>query len=133
MDANRAPPAGIPWFAVPFGRDSLITAMQTLPLRPDVAAGTLRFLAQHQGTQRNDYRDEEPGKILHEVRLGELAKLGRVPHAAYYGSVDATPLFLIALGEYVDWTGDLALPQALWPAAERALAWMDGPGDRDGD
>jgi glycogen debranching enzyme len=93
----------------------------------------LRFLAQHQGREQNDYRDEEPGKILHEVRLGELAKLGRVPHAAYYGSVDATPLFLVALGEYVDWTGDLNLARELLPNAERALRWMAEYGDLDGD
>jgi glycogen debranching enzyme len=133
IDGNLVPTAGIPWFAVPFGRDSLITSMQMLPLRHDVAAGTLRFLAQHQGREQNDYRDEEPGKILHEVRLGELAKLGRVPHAAYYGSVDATPLFLVALGEYVDWTGDLNLARELLPNAERALRWMAEYGDLDGD
>jgi glycogen debranching enzyme len=133
MDGKLVPTAGIPWFAVPFGRDSLITAMQMLPLRHDVAAGTLRFLAEQQGRERNDYRDEEPGKILHEVRLGELAKLGRVPHAAYYGSVDATPLFLVALGEYVDWTGDLNLARELLPNAERALRWMAEYGDLDGD
>jgi glycogen debranching enzyme len=133
IDGNLVPTAGIPWFAVPFGRDSLISSMQTLPLRSDVCAGTLRFLAQHQGSQRNDYRDEQPGKILHEVRLGELANLGRVPHAAYYGSVDATPLFLVALGEYVDWTGDLDLARELLPNAERALRWMAEYGDLDGD
>src|SRR5919201_3024361 len=133
IDGDLVPTAGIPWFAVPFGRDSLITAMQTLPLRPDIAAGTLRFLARHQGNDRNDYRDEEPGKILHEVRRGELAKLGRVPHAAYYGSVDATPLFIMALGEYVDWTGNLDLARELLPHAERGLRWMAEFGDLDGD
>src|SRR5207237_8913249 len=118
------PTAGIPWFAVPFGRDSLITAMQTLMLRPAIAAGTLHFLARHQGTEENDFRDEAPGKILHEVRLGELAKLRRVPHSPYYGSVDATPSFLIGLGEYVTWSGDLKLAEALLPNAEAGLAWM---------
>jgi glycogen debranching enzyme len=133
VDGDLVPTAGIPWFAVPFGRDSLITAMQTLLLRPSIAAGTLRFLARHQGTTVNDFRDEQPGKILHEIRLGELARLQRVPHSAYYGSVDATPLFLVALGEYVRWTGDLDLATSLLPNAEAALAWMRDYGDADGD
>jgi glycogen debranching enzyme len=133
VDGDLVPTAGIPWFAVPFGRDSLITAMQCLPLRPSIAAGTLRFLARHQGTEVNDFRDEQPGKILHEVRLGELAKLNRVPHSPYYGSVDATPLFLVALGEYVRWTGDLDLARSLLPNAEAALAWMRDYGDIDND
>ncbi len=126
------PTAGIPWFAVPFGRDSLITGMQMLLLRPEVLAGTLRFLARHQGRDVTDYRDEEPGKILHEVRLGELARLGAVPHAPYYGSVDSTPLFLVALAEYTRWTGDLDLARELMPNARRALGWMDRYGDGDG-
>src|SRR5438270_4918384 len=133
IDGDLVPTAGIPWFAVPFGRDSLITALQCLSLRPSIAAGTLRFLARHQGTEVNDFRDEQPGKILHEVRLGELAKLKRVPHSPYYGSVDATPLFLVALGEYVRWTGDLDLARALLPNAEAALAWMRDYGDSDND
>jgi glycogen debranching enzyme len=133
VDGDLVPTAGIPWFAVPFGRDSLITAMQTLSLRPSIAAGTLRFLAHYQGTEVDDFRDEQPGKILHEVRLGELAKLRRVPHSPYYGSVDATPLFLVALGEYVRWTGDLDLARGLLPNAEAALAWIRDYGDVDGD
>ena len=133
VGGNLVPTAGIPWFAVPFGRDSLITAMQTLSLRPSIAAGTLRFLASHQGTVVDDFRDEQPGKILHEVRLGELARLKRVPHSPYYGSVDSTPLFLVALGEYVRWTGDLPLARELLPNAEAALAWMRDYGDVDGD
>jgi glycogen debranching enzyme len=133
VDVDLVPTAGIPWFAVPFGRDSLITAMQTLSLRPAIAAGTLRFLARHQGKEVNDFRDEQPGKILHEVRLGELAKLNRVPHSPYYGSVDSTPLFLCTLGEYVRWTGDLDLARSLLPNAEAALAWMRDYGDADGD
>ena len=133
VDGDLVPTAGIPWFAVPFGRDSLITSMQCLPLRPSIAAGTLRFLARHQGQEVNDFRDEQPGKILHEVRLGELAKLHRVPHSPYYGSVDATPLFLVALGEYVRWTGDLDLARTLLPNAEAALGWMRDYGDIDGD
>ncbi|MDQ6672707.1 MAG: hypothetical protein M3069_18525, partial [Chloroflexota bacterium] len=133
VDGDLVPTAGIPWFAVPFGRDSLITSMQTLPLRPSIAAGTLRFLARHQGTQNDDFRDEQPGKILHEIRLGELARLHRVPHSPYYGSVDATPLFLVTLGEYVRWTGDLDLARALLPNAEAALGWMRDYGDPEGD
>jgi glycogen debranching enzyme len=133
VDGDLVPTAGIPWFAVPFGRDSLITAMQTLPLRPSIAAGTLRFLAQRQGTESNDFRDEQPGKILHEVRMGELATLKRVPHSPYYGSVDATPLFLVTLGEYVRWTGDLDLARQLLPNAEAALHWMREYGDVDQD
>jgi glycogen debranching enzyme len=107
--------------------------MQTLPLRPSIAAGTLRFLARRQGTEINDFRDEQPGKILHEVRLGELAALKRVPHSPYYGSVDSTPLFLITLGEYVRWTGDLDLARQLLPNAEAALNWMRDYGDADAD
>jgi glycogen debranching enzyme len=133
VDGDLVPTAGIPWFAVPFGRDSLITSMQTLALRPSIAAGTLRFLARHQGTENNDFRDEQPGKILHEIRLGELAKLQRVPHSPYYGSVDSTPLFLVTLGEYVRWTGDLELARSLLPNAEAALAWMRDYGDPEGD
>ena len=133
FDGDFVPTAGIPWFAVPFGRDSLITSIQTLPLRPSIAAGTLRFLARNQGKELNDFRDEEPGKILHEIRVGELAKLQRVPHSPYYGSVDSTPLFLITLGEYVRWTGDLALARELLPNAEAALTWMRDYGDVDGD
>jgi glycogen debranching enzyme len=133
VDGDLVPTAGIPWFAVPFGRDSLITSMQTLSLRPSIAAGTLRFLARHQGIENNDFRDEQPGKILHEIRLGELAKLQRVPHSPYYGSVDATPLFLVTLGEYVRWTGDLDLARRLLPNAEAALTWMRDYGDPEGD
>jgi glycogen debranching enzyme len=127
------PSAGIPWFSVPFGRDSLITSIQTLALQPRIAHGSLRFLAEHQGKQIDDWRDEEPGKILHEVRMGEVARLGQVPHAAYYGSVDSTPLFLVALGELLNWTDDLEFARALLPNVEAALRWLDEYGDRDGD
>jgi glycogen debranching enzyme len=126
------PVAGIPWFACPFGRDSIITALATLPLAPELAVGTLRFLAAHQGTERNDWRDEEPGKIMHELRSGEMARLGAVPYTPYYGSVDATPLFLVLLGATARWVGD-GIVDELWPSAERALAWIEQWGDRDGD
>ena len=133
MASGYLPSAGIPWFSVPFGRDSLITAMQTLALQPEIARATLHFLARQQGKEINDWRDEQPGKILHEVRLGELARLGRVPHTPYYGSVDATPLFLVALGEYLRWTGDWGLGRELRPNVELALRWIDDYGDADGD
>jgi glycogen debranching enzyme len=119
------PYAGIPWYVAPFGRDSLITAIQTLPFFPDLARGTLRYLARYQGTRDDAFTDQEPGKILHEYRRGELAACREIPFVPYYGTVDATPLFLLLLGEYVRWTGDLALARELWPAAERALTWME--------
>ena len=127
------PSAGIPWFSVPFGRDSLITALQTLMLQPDIARATLLFLAEHQGKVVNDFRDEQPGKILHEIRLGELATLRAVPHTPYYGSVDATPLWLVALGEYLDWTADWEVAERVRPNVEAALGWIDEYGDVDGD
>ena len=129
---GAVPVAGIPWFATPFGRDSIITALETLPLVPELAAGTLRFLAQHQGTRCDDWRDEEPGKIMHELRRGELVRVGAVPFAPYYGSVDATPLFLVLLGEAARWLGDGVVDE-LWPQAELALEWLDRWGDLDGD
>jgi glycogen debranching enzyme len=122
------PYAGIPWFVAAFGRDSLITALQTLPFFPALARGTLRFLARHQGTIDDAFTDQEPGKILHEYRRGELAACREIPFIPYYGSVDATPLFLIVLSEYVRWTADLGLARDLWPAAERALAWIEAYG-----
>lgn len=133
IEEGYLPSAGIPWFSVPFGRDSLITALQTLCLQPEIARASLVFLAEHQGKQVNDYRDEQPGKILHEIRLGELAALGDVPHTPYYGSVDATPLWIMTLGEYVRWTGDLQLVRRLRPNLEAALAWIERYGDVDGD
>jgi glycogen debranching enzyme len=133
LPTGLLPMAGIPWFSVPFGRDSLITAYATLMLNPAIAYGTLRFLAQHQGREVNDWRDEEPGKILHEIRMGELATSGAVPFGPYYGSIDSTPLFLIVLGELVRWTGDWAFATSLRPTVERALEWIDQYGDLDGD
>ncbi|CAN5127877.1 glycogen debranching N-terminal domain-containing protein [soil metagenome] len=125
--------AGIPWYAVPFGRDGLIAAYQTLAWNPDIARGTLRLLARHQGQKTDEFTEEEPGKIFHELRRGELARLGEVPHRPYYGAVDATPLFALVFAEAIRWTGDRALWRELLPAAERALTWCDTVGDRDGD
>jgi glycogen debranching enzyme len=130
FDGNLVPTAGIPWFAVPFGRDSLIVSMQTLTLQPKIARGTLRFLASYQGKHIDPRRGEAPGKILHEVRPGVT---GSMQDSVFYGSIDSTPLFLVALGEYVSWTGDLALAQELLPHAEAALEWMATFGDADRD
>ncbi len=127
------PVAGIPWFAVPFGRDSLITATQALPLTPDLARGTLRTLTALQGTVVDAWRQEEPGKIPHELRRGEMANLDEVPFGRYYGSVDSTPLFLVLLCDYYAWTGDLALARELLPRVRAALTWIDRYGDQDGD
>jgi glycogen debranching enzyme len=127
------PAAGLPWFMALFGRDSLITAYMALPFEPHLAATTLEALSELQATERDDFRDAEPGKIVHEVRRGWLATLGETPHSAYYGSHDSTPLFLILLDEYERWTGDRELVRRLEPAARAALAWIEGPGDPDGD
>jgi glycogen debranching enzyme len=125
--------AGIPWFTTLFGRDSIITALQVLPFMPDVARETLRILADWQATEDDPDRDMEPGKILHELRVGELARTGELPHRPYYGSIDATPLWLILLDETYRWTGDLDLVRSVWPNALAALKWIDTYGDRDGD
>jgi glycogen debranching enzyme len=125
--------AGLPWFGTLFGRDSLITALQTLAYDPQIAEQTLRLLAARQGRRVDAWRDEQPGKILHELRVGELAQLGEIPHTPYYGTVDATPLFLILLAEHAQWTGSLATFADLRDNVERALSWMDEYGDLDGD
>jgi glycogen debranching enzyme len=125
--------AGIPWFSTLFGRDSLIAALQTLAYEPQVAEHTLRLLAGYQGTKVDEWRDEQPGKILHELRVGELAHRGEIPHTPYYGSIDSTPLFLILLCEHAAWTGKLDLFQELRDNVERALEWMAKYGDHDGD
>ncbi len=127
------PAAGIPWFVATFGRDALLTAHLLLPHHPDVAAGTLRHLARHQGTHVDAYRAEEPGKIVHEIRFGELSRTGRVPHRAYYGTVDATPLFVTLLEAHRVATDDLALVRELRPAWQAALHWLVTYGDSDGD
>lgn len=125
--------AGTPWYATLFGRDSIITALETLAYDPSIAAQTLRLLAKFQGTRNDEWRDEQPGKILHELRVGELAHLEEIPHTPYYGTVDATPLFLILLAEYVRWTGDLRLFRHLRPNVSAALDWIDRYGDLLGD
>ena len=127
------PAAGLPWFTALFGRDSLIASLQNLAVTPDFAVATLDVLGQQQATERDDYRDAEPGKILHELRFGELAHFKLIPHTPYYGTADATPLYLITLHEAWRWTGDMDLVRRLLPVAEGCLRWIDDWGDRDGD
>jgi glycogen debranching enzyme len=127
------PAAGLPWFMALFGRDSIITSFQALPFTPELAKTTLLVLGLRQGTVVDHFRDEEPGKILHEVRWGELTAFEERPHSPYFGTADATPLFLILLDEYERWTGDVELVRRLEPRARAALRWIDEYGDRDGD
>jgi glycogen debranching enzyme len=127
------PAAGLPWFMALFGRDSLITSFQALPFVPELAANSLQVLALRQGTRRDDFREEEPGKILHECRAGEMTAFEERPQSPYFGSADATPLFLVLLDEYERWTGKVDIVRQLEPQARAALNWIDKHGDRDGD
>lgn len=133
LDGEEFFAAGVPWFATLFGRDAALTALQTLAWDPAIAAQTARVLAHYQARETSDWRDEQPGKILHSVRVGEMARLGLIPHTPYYGSVDATPLFLILVARHAQWTGDLELFRMLREHVDLALTWLDGPADLDGD
>jgi glycogen debranching enzyme len=133
VDGQSVISAGIPWYSTIFGRDSVITSLQALPLNPEIAVGTLRYLASRQGTREDAFTEEQPGKILHELRRGEMARSGEIPHVPYYGSIDATPLWLILLHETWRWTGDASLTRELLPHADRALEWISRYGDMDGD
>ncbi|HEU0247402.1 MAG TPA: glycogen debranching N-terminal domain-containing protein [Gaiellaceae bacterium] len=127
------PAAGLPWFMTVFGRDSVITSLQAVPFVPELAMTTLRVLAARQGTKVDDFRDEEPGRMLHEIRFGELIHFGERPHSPYYGTSDTTPLWLVLLEETYRWTGDEELVRELESAARAAIRWIDQWGDRDGD
>jgi glycogen debranching enzyme len=133
LDDHRYYAAGLPWYATLFGRDSIIAALQTLAFDPEMAEETLRVLAGRLGTCVDAQRDEEPGKVLHELRQDELAAAGLTPFARYYGTVDATPLFLCLLCEHADWTGSLDLFRELRAEIDQALRWIDEFGDLDGD
>ncbi|PZF88663.1 amylo-alpha-1,6-glucosidase [Micromonospora deserti] len=127
------PAAGLPWFMTMFGRDSILTCLQTLPFTPELSKTTLRILAALQGTRFDDFRDEDPGRILHEMRYGETAAFEEQPHSPYYGSVDATPLFVVLLDEYERWTGDVALVKELERESRAALKWADDYADLVGN
>ncbi|MGA2837875.1 MAG: glycogen debranching N-terminal domain-containing protein [Acidimicrobiales bacterium] len=130
---HSLPAAGLPWFMTMFGRDSILTSLQALPFTPDLAATTLRALGARQGTRLDDFRDEDPGRILHEMRYGELTAFEERPHSPYYGSVDATPLFVVLMDEYERWTGDRRLVRELEYEARAALDWIDEYADLQGN
>jgi len=127
------PAAGLPWFMTMFGRDSIFTSLQALPFTPELAATTLRALGDWQGVRLDDFRDEDPGRILHEMRYGEMTAFEERPHSPYYGSVDATPLYVVLLDEYERWTGDRTLVRELEVEARAALNWIDEYADIPGD
>ncbi|MCS7051036.1 MAG: amylo-alpha-1,6-glucosidase, partial [Thermomicrobium sp.] len=130
---GRLVAAGVPWFVAPFGRDSLIVSLQMMLFAPQLALETLRFLARYQGRKSDPWTEEEPGKILHELRFGEMVRLGETPHSPYYGTVDATPLFVVTFCELMNWVGTPALFDELFPAVEAALDWIDRYADHDRD
>lgn len=132
-DHGPVPVAGVPWYATVFGRDALIAAYQALPVAPELAVGTLRYLAAHQGTEVDEPSDERPGKILHEFRHGELARTGQIPFGPYYGTIDATLLWVVLLHESYRWLGDPSLVEDLWDSLESALGWIDAATDAVGD
>ncbi|WP_128859969.1 amylo-alpha-1,6-glucosidase [Methanocella paludicola] len=132
LDGSKFHSAGVPWYDALFGRDCILAAIQIMPYHSGSAPGTIKLLAGYQGRAYDDWRDEEPGKILHELRLGEKANLNKIPQTPYYGTVDATPLFLILLAEYVDWTGNLKLLEKIMPNIDAAIAWIDRYSRRDG-
>lgn len=133
VDDGALPAAGLPWFMSIFGRDSILTSFQALPFVPDLARATLQALARWQGTRLDPFRDEEPGKILHELRYGELTAFEERPHSPYYGAADSTPLFIVLLDEYSRWTGDTQIVRDLEVEARAALTWIDQFGDHNGD
>ncbi|GAC1380572.1 MAG: glycogen debranching N-terminal domain-containing protein [Ktedonobacteraceae bacterium] len=132
-DEAWVPAAGVPWFVTLFGRDSLIASLQNMSVSPGFARGALKRLADYQATERDDWRDAQPGKILHEIRFGELAHFHTIPHTPYYGTADATILYLLVLSEAYRWTGDIHLLRDYRRVAEACLHWIDNYGDLDGD
>jgi glycogen debranching enzyme len=130
---HSLPAAGLPWFMTMFGRDSIFTSLQTLPFTPELAATTLRLLGMWQGSRLDDFRDEDPGRILHEMRYGEMTAFEERPHSPYYGCADATPLYVVLLDEYERWTGDRKLVRELEHVARAALAWIDDYADLQGN
>ena len=133
MPGRSLPAAGLPWFMTIFGRDSIFTSLQSLPFTSELAATTLLALAERQGTRIDDFRDEDPGRILHEMRYGELTAFEERPHSPYYGSADATPLYVVLLDEYERWTGDVKLVRSLEHVARAAISWIDEYADLQGN